>query len=114
MPRRSFPLRSSISLAPVLCFFVSAVLPFMTHKETLFIDGFRSRRIQREKDRRHQSNKVATSRPHAARESGHVGLAHLALVAPLLHLLRSKVLFREKTGSRKVSGNLDFVWAPKS
>jgi hypothetical protein len=27
--------------------------------------------------------------PHAARESGRMGLARLALVAPLLHLLRS-------------------------
>jgi hypothetical protein len=36
-----------------------------------------------------------------------MGYARLALVAPLLHFLFSKVLFRGKTGSGKVLGNLD-------
>jgi hypothetical protein len=52
--------------------------------------------------------------PHAARESGRMGHARLALVALLLHFLFSEVLFREKTGSRKVSGNLESVWVPES
>jgi hypothetical protein len=48
------------------------------------------------------------------RESGHVGHACLALMAPMLHLFLSEVLFRGKTGSRKVSCNLDSVWVPES
>jgi hypothetical protein len=52
--------------------------------------------------------------PHATKEFGHMGHAHLALVAPLLQFLRSEVLFRGKSGSRKVSGNLDSVWVPES
>jgi hypothetical protein len=114
VPRWSFPLRSLISLAPALCFCVLAALPFTTRRETLFIDGFMSRRIQQDEDRRHWSNEGGTGRPHAARESGHVGHARLAFVAPLLHLLHSEVLFHGKTGSRKVSGNLDSVWIPES
>jgi hypothetical protein len=51
-------------------------------------DGFRSRRIQQDEDRQHRSNEGGMGRPHAARESGHGGHARLALVAPLLHLLR--------------------------
>jgi hypothetical protein len=51
--------------------------------------------------------------PHAAKESGRMGHARLALVAPLLHFFCSKVLFHGKTSSHKVSGNLDSVWVPK-
>jgi hypothetical protein len=97
-----------------LCFCVSAVLLFATRRGTLFIDGFRSRRIQQDEDRRHRSNEGGTSMNHAAKESGCVGLAHLALVPPLLHFLLSEVLFRGKTHSPKVSGNLDSVWVPES
>jgi hypothetical protein len=64
-------------------------LPFATRRGTLFIDGFRSRRIQRDEDRRHRNNEGGTSWPHAAKESGRVGHARLALMAPLLHLLCS-------------------------
>jgi hypothetical protein len=66
-----------------------AVLLFATRRGILFIDGFRSRRIQRDKDRRHRTNKGGMGRPHAAKESGRMGHARLALVALLLHLLRS-------------------------
>jgi hypothetical protein len=62
---------------------------FREPQGTLFIDGFRSRRIQRDEDQRHRRNKGGMGRPHVARESGRVGHACLALVAPLLHLLRS-------------------------
>jgi hypothetical protein len=113
-PRRSFPLQSSISLASISCFYVLAALSLATRRGTLFIDGFRSRRIHRDKDRRHQSNEVGTGRPHVAQTSGHVGHACFLLGPPLLHFLLSEVLFREKTGPRKVSGNLDFVWVPES
>jgi hypothetical protein len=90
------------------------VLFFVTHRGNLFIDGFRSRPIQRDEDPRHRSNEEGTSMPHAARESDRVGLARLALVPPLLHFLLSEVLFRGKTRSPKVSGNLDSVWVPES
>jgi hypothetical protein len=56
----------------------------------------------------------ATTLPHTAKESGRVGLARLALVPTLLHFLLSEVLFRGKTHSPKVSGNLDSVWVPES
>jgi hypothetical protein len=52
--------------------------------------------------------------PHATKESGRVGHARLALVAPLLHFLHSKVLFRGKIGSHKVLGNLDSIWVCES
>jgi hypothetical protein len=63
VPRRSFPLQYLISLAPVSCFYVLTALPFVTCRETLFIDCFRSRQIKRDKDRWHQSNNGGTSRP---------------------------------------------------
>jgi hypothetical protein len=88
-PRWSFSLRSLISLVPISCFYVLAVLLFMTRRGILYIVSFRSRRIQQDEDRRHRSYDEGTGRPHMARESSHMGLAHLALVAPLLHLLRS-------------------------
>jgi hypothetical protein len=86
----------------------------VTHKGTLFIDGFRSRRIHRDEDRRHRSNEVGISRSHTAQASGRMGHAHFSLGSPLSLFLLSKVLFRGKTGSRKVSGNLDSVWVPVS
>jgi hypothetical protein len=92
-----------------LCFSILAVLSFVTRRGTLFIVGFRSRCIQRDKDRRHRSNEVRTSRPHVAQAFGHVGHARFSLGPPLLHFLLSKVLFHGKTGSPKVSGNLDSV-----
>jgi hypothetical protein len=49
-----------------------------------------------------------------AKEFGRMGHAHLALVAPLLHLLCSEVLFHGKTRSPKILGNLDSVWVPES
>jgi hypothetical protein len=113
-PHRSFPLWSSIFMAPVSCFYVLAALPFATRRGTLFIDGFRSRWIQRDEDRRYRSNKGGTDWPHMAKESSRVGHACLAVVAPLLHFLLSEVLFCGKTGSRKVLGNLDSVWVPES
>jgi hypothetical protein len=88
-PRRSFPLQSSISQASILCFCVLAVPSFVKLRGNLFIDGFRSRRIQRDEDRRYQSNEVGTGRTHMAQTSGRVGHVRLVLVAPLLHLLRS-------------------------
>jgi hypothetical protein len=106
-PRWSFPLWSLISQAPISCFYVSAMLPFATRRGTLYIVSFRSRRIQRDEDRWHQSNEVATGRPHTDQASGHMGHARFLLGPPLLHFLLSKDLFRGKTGSRKVSGNLD-------
>jgi hypothetical protein len=112
--RQSFPLQSLISQASILCFCVLAALFFVTRRGTLSIDGFRSRRIQRDEERRHRSNKGGTSMPHTARESGCMGLACLALVPPLLHFLLSEVLFHGKTGSPKVLGNLDSVWVPES
>jgi hypothetical protein len=107
-PRQSFPLQSSISQAFVSCFCVSAELPFTTRRGTLFIDGFRSRRIHRDEDRRYQSNEVGMGRPHAAQASGHVGHARFLLGPPLLHYLLSEFLFCEKTGSRKVQ----VIWTP--
>jgi hypothetical protein len=50
-----------------LCFCVSAALPFATRRGTLFIDGFRSRRIKRDEDRWHRSNEGGTGKPHMAR-----------------------------------------------
>jgi hypothetical protein len=97
-----------------LCLCVSAALPFATRRGTLFIDDFRSRHIQRDADRRHQSNKVRTSRPHVAQASGRMGHGYFSLGPPLLHFLLSEVLFRGKTGSPKVSGNLDSVLVPES
>jgi hypothetical protein len=52
-------------------------------------------------------------RPHVAQASGHVGHACFLLGPPLLHFLLSEVLFRGKTGSRKVSSNLDSIWVPE-
>jgi hypothetical protein len=103
-----------ITQASVSCFCVSVVLSFATHGGTLFIDGFRSKRIHRDKDRRHRSNEVGMGRPHVAQVSGRVGHGRFLLGPPLLHFLLSEVLFHGKTGSRKVSGNLDSVWVPKS
>jgi hypothetical protein len=82
-----------ISQASVSCFCVSVALPFMTRKGTLYIVSFRSRQIQRDEDWRHQSNKVATGRPHMSQASGHMGHACFLLGPPLLHFLLSKVLF---------------------
>jgi hypothetical protein len=48
-----------------------------------------------------------------AKESGQMGHARLALVAPLLHLLCSEVLFHGKTRSPKILGNLDSIWVPE-
>jgi hypothetical protein len=45
-----FPLRSSISRALVSCFCVLAALLFATRRGTLYIVGFRSRRIHRDED----------------------------------------------------------------
>jgi hypothetical protein len=53
-------------------------------------------------------------RTHAVQASSLVGHACFLLGPPLLHFLLSKVLFRGKTGSRKVLGNLDSIWVPKS
>jgi hypothetical protein len=113
-PRQSFPPQSLISQASVSCFCVSAALFFATRRGNLFIDGFRSRRIQLDEDQRHRSNEGGTGWPHMAKESGRVGHARLPLMAPLLHLLRSEVLFHGKTHSPKVSGNLDSIWVPES
>jgi hypothetical protein len=55
-PRRSFPIRSLISQASVLYLCVSAALLFVTHRGTLYIVDFRSRDIQQDEDRWHQSN----------------------------------------------------------
>jgi hypothetical protein len=113
-PRQSFPLQSLISQASILCFCVSEALLFVTHRGTLYIVCFRSRRIQQDEDRRHRSNEMATGRPHAAQASSCVGHAHFLLGPPLLHFLLSEVLFHGKTGSHKVSGNLDSIWVPES
>jgi hypothetical protein len=86
----------------------------VTHRGTLYIVDFRSRRIHQDEDRWHRSNEVPTGWPHTTKESGHMGHACLALVAPLLHFLLSEVLFRGKTGSHKVLGNLVSVWVSES
>jgi hypothetical protein len=112
-----YPLQSSPTAADRLSisvFSISSPPPFATRRGTLYIVGFRSRRSQRDEDRRHQSNEVRTSSPHAAQASGCMGHAYFSLGPPLLHFLVSEVLFCEKTGSHKVSSNFDSVWVPES
>jgi hypothetical protein len=107
-PRQRFPPLIFVSQAPVSWFCVSAALPFATRRGTLYIVSFRSRRIHRDEDRRHQSNDVGTGRPHATKEFGRLGHARLALVPPLFHFFAPKSWSVEKLSPTK----FQVIWTP--
>ena len=61
--------------------------PCETHRGTIFIVGFRSRRSHGDEDRRHRSLEGQVDGPHAAKESVRMGPPLLALVAPFASIL---------------------------
>jgi hypothetical protein len=70
----------------ILVFSISLPPPFVTHRGTLFIVGFRSRQSHRDEDRRHRSHEGRMSMPHAARESDRVGDSRLHPVGLLVSI----------------------------
>ena len=88
--------------------------PFGIRWGTIFIVGFRSRRSRGRKDRRQRSHEAPEGGPHAAKESGRVGLCLLAFGHPLFLLLRSYAFFLPKIDTLKFLGHLDVVWVPET
>jgi hypothetical protein len=80
---------AAVARLSVLVFLISPPPPFATRRGTLFIVSFRSRRSHMDEDRRCRSHEMVTSMSHAAKASGHMGLAHLLLGPPLLHFICS-------------------------
>ena len=113
-PRRSFPPPICSSRSLFSCFCVFAALLSERHRGSIFIDVFRSRRRHGDENGRHRRLEGQDGAPHAAKESGRVGLPLLVLGLPFLRFLGSYSFFLPKTDPRKISGDLDVVWVPKT